>query len=87
MSADQQGYQMSEHSGMQKWTVEFWVDDSWVEDGFDLTDERALDMLSNDLGYATIGTELDVKVISKPSKTAIQQLQSDDTYAQGDTEI
>lgn len=35
------------------WTVEFKVHRTWVEDGFDMTDERALDMLSHDLGYAT----------------------------------
>lgn len=48
------------------WTVQFTVHPTWVADGFDLTDERALDMLSNDLQHANIGTELDAKVISAP---------------------
>lgn len=58
-----------------KWTVEFSVDKSWVEDGFDLTKDRALDMLANDLRYANIGTELDAKVIKCPDKKLIKKLQ------------
>ena len=58
-----------------KWTVEFSVDKSWVADGFDLTDDRALDMLSGDLRYANIGTELGAKVIKAPDKKLIKKLQ------------
>lgn len=58
-----------------KWTVEFEVDEVWVADGFVLTDERALDMLSNDLRYATIGTELTAKVVSAPSNNRIAKAQ------------
>lgn len=46
-------------------TVEFTVDRTWIDDGFDMTDDRALDMLSNDLKYAQIGAELDAHVISR----------------------
>ena len=58
-----------------KWTVGFSVDKSWVADGFDLTDDRALDMLSGDLRYANIGTELGAKVIKAPDKKLIRKLQ------------
>lgn len=58
-----------------KWTVEFSVDASWVADGFDLTDERALDMLANDLSYADAGQELKAKVIKSPSAKAIRKEQ------------
>jgi hypothetical protein len=58
-----------------KWTVEFSVDETWVADGFILTDERALDMLSHDLGWANIGTELRAKVIKAPDPEKIAKLQ------------
>ena len=57
-----------------KWTVEFSVDESWVADGFDLTDERALEMLNYDLGYAYT-SELGAKVIKSPDKEKIARLQ------------
>ena len=56
------------------WTVKFSVDSSWVEDGFDLTDERAFEMLQNDLSYAT-GRELRAKVISYPAALKVAKLQ------------
>ncbi len=59
-----------------KWTVEFEVDASWVADGFDLTNDRALDMLAHDLSYAYIGTELSAKVIKAPKREAIRKEQS-----------
>lgn len=58
-----------------KWTVEFEVDATWVADGFDLTDARALDMLSNDLRFANIDTELGAKVITTPDQDAIAKVQ------------
>lgn len=54
-----------------KWTVEIEVDAIWVADGFDLTNERALDMLAHDLGYANVGTELRAKVKKAPRRAAI----------------
>lgn len=57
------------------WIVKFSVDKTWVADGFDLTDERALDMLSNDLRYANIGGELKAKVLKAPKKKVIRTLQ------------
>lgn len=58
-----------------KWTVEFEVDEVWIADGFNITDQRALDMLSNDLQFANIGTELGAKVLSAPDPTAIRKAQ------------
>lgn len=57
-----------------KWTVEFTVDETWVEDGFDLTDERALDMLNSDLQWAR-PDELGAKVIRAPDGAKIRKAQ------------
>lgn len=64
---------------MLKWTVEFSVDEIWVADGFDLTDERALDMLSSDLAFAMPEVELQAKVIKAPSRRKIQRIQREDS--------
>lgn len=64
----------TEHS--QKWLVEFEVNNIWVADGFNLDDERALDMLSGDLRFANIGTELEAKVIQSPNPETITGIQS-----------
>jgi hypothetical protein len=58
---------------MLKWTVEFQVATNWVEDGFDLTDERALNMLAADLGFADI-SELRAKVIAMPDALTVARL-------------
>lgn len=58
-----------------KWVVEFEVSGTWVADGFNLTDERAKDMLAHDLQYA-YGCELKAKVIKAPEPLDI-------AYAQG----
>jgi len=57
------------------WIVRFSVDKSWVADGFDIDDERALDILSHALRYANVGTELDAKVLRKPAKALVERLQ------------
>jgi len=57
-----------------KWVVEFYVDPTWVADGFDLTNERAFDMLAGDLAWAT-DAELDAKVIERPDQRLIDKLQ------------
>lgn len=57
-----------------KWTVEFSVDETWVADGFNLTDERALEMLANDLAFADYN-ELGAKVISVPAPEEIRKVQ------------
>lgn len=57
-----------------KWTVEFEVDSSWVADGFDLTDERAHDMLAYEIQGA-YSHEIKAKVVKAPSRTAIRKEQ------------
>ena len=59
---------------MLRWTVRFAVDSSWVADGFDLTDERAKDMLNGDLRYA-MGCELGARVLSYPPAIRVARLQ------------
>ena len=56
------------------WTVKFSVDKLWVEDGFDLTDERAHEMIWRDLQWAT-GDELKAKVIEAPDSKLIRKIQ------------
>jgi len=57
-----------------KWTVEFEVDETWVADGFALDDERAQDMIRNDLRFAT-SSEVKAKVIKSPPAEAIRKAQ------------
>ena len=57
-----------------KWVVELEVDEQWVADGFDLTDDRALDMLNGELPYASL-SELNVRVIESPAKKDILKIQ------------
>ena len=59
---------------MLKWTVVFSVDESWVADGFDLTDERAKEMLAHDLKGA-FNSEIHAKVIRYPSARRVAWLQ------------
>jgi hypothetical protein len=47
------------------WTVEITIDETWVEDGFDLTDERAHDIIMHALPYS-YGHETKAKVIKRP---------------------
>lgn len=54
------------------WVVRFDVAPLWVADGFDFTDARAIDMLSNELGFADINTEIAAKVISSPDVNRIR---------------
>lgn len=58
-----------------KWIVEFEVDKCWVEDGFDLNNDRALEMLANDLQYANVGIELGAKVLKTPDPKIIRKTQ------------
>ena len=56
------------------WTVKFTVDPVWVADGFDLDNERALEMLAAALPYAQ-GSELRAQVIAAPPAHAIRKEQ------------
>ena len=57
-----------------KWTVEVQVAASWVADGFNLTNERAHDMLAYDLCGAR-NTEIKATVIKAPCAKAIAKEQ------------
>lgn len=48
------------------WIVRLDVAPMWVADGFNLSDQRALEMLGKTLGYANMSTELAARVLSAP---------------------
>jgi len=58
-----------------KWVVEFEVIETWVEDGFDIDEDRAQDMLANALPFA-YGHELKAKVIKAPDPKLIEKAQA-----------
>lgn len=57
-----------------KWIVEIAIAETWVEDGFDLTDERMHDMLTSAIGYAK-STEIRCRVIKRPSMADVNTVQ------------
>lgn len=57
-----------------KWTVEFIVDPTLVAAGFNLTDERAHDMLVSALPYA-FNCELEARVLTAPDEGRIRKEQ------------
>lgn len=57
-----------------KWTLELEVDETWVADGFDLDNDRALMMLAQYFPYA-YGSELGAKVIKAPDPDEIARAQ------------
>jgi hypothetical protein len=59
-----------------KWVVEFEVTENWVEDGFNLTEDRANDMIANALPYA-YGSEYKATVIKSPSAKLIAKIQGE----------
>lgn len=53
------------------WTIKLSVDEIWVKDGFNPTEEALQEaILTNCLGYAR-PAEVKVDIISKPSESAI----------------
>jgi len=56
-----------------KWTIEFEVDESWIADGFNLTDEAALNMIELLLPNA-YDDEIAAKVIQKPTDAEIKDM-------------
>lgn len=58
-----------------KWTIEIEVDEVWVADGFDMTDERALQMLGEHLPYANMTYELKARVIGFPDPDLVARTQ------------
>jgi 20S proteasome alpha/beta subunit len=57
-----------------KWVVEFEISENWVEDGFDITPDRATDMIAKALYYAT-SNEFKATVLKAPEPKSIRQTQ------------
>ena len=57
-----------------KWTVEFEVTETWVADGFNITDNKAMSMMEEALPFAS-GAEFKAKVIKAPDSKLIRQTQ------------
>jgi hypothetical protein len=57
-----------------KWVVEIEVAETWVEDGFNLDNARANDMVANALPFAD-GSEFKVTVLNAPSEKLIRKTQ------------
>ena len=57
-----------------KWVVEFEVTETWVADGFNITQDRAIDMMANALPYAS-GAEFKATVVKAPEPKLIRQTQ------------
>jgi hypothetical protein len=66
---------LPDEDGFATWVVEFKVSPTWVADGFDLTEDRAMEMLSSDLAHAMDGTELGATILSAPDPERIARLQ------------
>lgn len=54
-----------------KWTVEITVDPIWVADGFNLTEDRLLDILQQELGFVC-SHEVGGKVLKAPDPKQIR---------------
>lgn len=61
-----------------KWIVELEVNETWVADGFELTQERMKSMLETDLGYAN-SSETRCRIIHSPSEDSIAKAQGYDS--------
>jgi|LauGreDrversion4_2_1035121.scaffolds.fasta_scaffold338664_4 hypothetical protein len=56
-----------------KWVVEIGVTENWVDDGFDMTDDSAHEMLATFVPYA-YGHELEARVLKPLDKLEIYKL-------------
>ena len=57
-----------------KWVVEFEVTENWVEDGFNITNQKATGMIENVLPFAS-GAEFKATVIKAPDAKLIRKTQ------------
>lgn len=57
-----------------KWVVEFEVTETWVADGFNITNQKAMGMIENALPFAS-GAEFSAKVIKAPDAKLIRKIQ------------
>lgn len=56
-----------------KWTIEIEMDEHWVEDGFDMTDERVTDMLQAYMPHV-YGHEVGGRVLKRPPDEAVAKM-------------
>ena len=54
-----------------KWVVEFEVTETWVADGFNITDNKAMSMMEEVLPFAS-GSEFKARVIKAPAAKLIR---------------
>lgn len=57
------------------WTVEFEVEENWVADGYQITDEVAQDMIEESCSYA-YSNEVTGRVIKAPARVDILKAQN-----------
>jgi hypothetical protein len=57
-----------------KWVVEFETTTTWVEDGFNIDQGRATDMIANALPFAS-GAEFKATVLKSPDAKLIRRTQ------------
>ena len=57
-----------------KWVVEFETTTTWVEDGFNIDQSRATDMIANALPFAN-GAEFKATVLKAPTEKTIRKAQ------------
>jgi len=66
---------MAQSTGkFQRWAVEIEMDELWVQDGFDLTDEKMHHIMTHHFGHV-YGHEVRCKVIARPPDEKIAELQ------------
>lgn len=57
-----------------KWTIEVEMDEAWVADGFDMTDERVSNMLQAYMPHV-YGHEVGGRVLKRPPDEAVAKAQ------------
>ena len=57
-----------------KWVVKFEVTENWVEDGFNIDQDRANDIIANALPFAN-GAEFKATVLKSPDAKLIRKIQ------------
>ncbi len=56
-----------------KWIVQFSVNKNWIEDGFNLTRERAKEMIEQTLPYA-YGYETNARILQAPKNKELAKI-------------
>jgi hypothetical protein len=70
---------MAKKSKMFKWVIEIEVDETWVADGFNLTNERARSMIQDHISgcgaFMVYDNEVRAKVLQAPDARSIRVVQ------------